>query len=85
MESSSEKGERPKILSYFSNCRGIENEIYFRFAKTKRKDKMERNTWLLWSKNPITMYVFVSWERRKNKLFVCFLRKVKKEFYVLKN
>jgi hypothetical protein len=31
-----------------------------------------------------SMYVFVSWERRKNKLFVCFLRKVKKEFYVLK-
>ena len=39
MESSSEKGERPKILSYFSNCRGIENEIYLRF--TKRKNKME--------------------------------------------
>jgi hypothetical protein len=39
MESSSEKGERPKILSYFRNCRGIENEIYLRFAK--RKHKME--------------------------------------------
>jgi hypothetical protein len=71
MESSSEKGERPKILSFFSKSRGIENEIYLRFAK--RKDKMEEKYLFVVEKksqNYICMFSYLGRGERINYLFV---------------
>ncbi len=61
IESSIEKRERQKILSFFSKSRGIENEIYLRFGK--RKEKMEEKYLFVVEKksqNYICMYSYLA-------------------------